>query len=95
MVRNLPVMQETRVQSQGWEVPLDKEMAIHSSILAWRIPWTEEPGKATVHGVTMSQARHLINALGVYSGHSLEKRLKKARVEAGILIMKGLQEFRR
>ena len=57
MVRNLPVMQETRVQSQGWEVPLDKEMAIHSSILAWRIPWTEEPGKATVHGVAKSRTQ--------------------------------------
>ena len=43
-VKNLPAMQETRVQSLGWEVPLEKEMAIHSSILAWRIPWTEEPG---------------------------------------------------
>ena len=37
-------MQETRVQSLGWEVPLEKGMATHSSILAWRIPWTEEPG---------------------------------------------------
>ena len=37
-------MQETRVQSLGWEDPLEKEMATHSSILAWRIPWTEEPG---------------------------------------------------
>ena len=45
MVKNLPVMQETWVQSQGWEVLLEKEMAIHSSILAWRIPWTEEPGE--------------------------------------------------
>ena len=44
MVKNLPVMQETRVQSQSWEVPLEKEMAPHSSILAWRIPWTEESG---------------------------------------------------
>ena len=40
MVKNLPVMQETRVQSLGWEVPLEKGMAIYSSILAWRIPWT-------------------------------------------------------
>ena len=70
-------------------------MATRPSILAWEITWTEEPGKATVHRVTKSQAHHLINALGVYSGHSLEKRLKKARVEAGIPIMKGLQEFRR
>ena len=37
-------MQETRVQSLGWEDPLEKEMATHSSILAWEIPWTEEPG---------------------------------------------------
>ena len=43
-VKNLPVTQKTRVQSLGWEVPLEKGMAIHSSILAWRIPWTEEPG---------------------------------------------------
>ena len=40
----LPTMQETRVQSLGQEDPLEKEMAIHSSILAWRIPWTKEPG---------------------------------------------------
>ena len=43
-VKNLPAMQETWVQSLGREDPLEKEMAIHSSILAWRIPWTEEPG---------------------------------------------------
>ena len=43
MVNRLPAMQETRVQSLGWEDPLEKEMAAHSSILAWKIPWTEEP----------------------------------------------------
>ena len=43
-VKNLLVMQETWVLSPGWEDPLEKEMATHSSILAWRIPWTEEPG---------------------------------------------------
>ena len=43
MVKNLPAMQETRVQYLGRENPLEKEMATHSSILAWRIPWTEEP----------------------------------------------------
>ena len=43
-VKNLPAMQETCVQSLGWEDPLEKEMATHSSVLAWRIPWTEEPG---------------------------------------------------
>ena len=44
MVKNLPAMQETQVRSLGQEDPLEKEMATHSSILAWRIPWTEEPG---------------------------------------------------
>ena len=43
-VKNLPAMQETRVQSQGGEDPLEKGMATHSSILAWRIPWTVKPG---------------------------------------------------
>ena len=43
-VKNLPAVQDTRVQSLGWEDPLEKEMATHSSILAWRIPWTEEAG---------------------------------------------------
>ena len=43
-VKCLPTMWETRVQSLGWEDPLEKEMATHSSILAWRIAWTEEPG---------------------------------------------------
>ena len=45
MVKCLPAMQETRVRSLGWEDPLEKEMATHSSTLAWKIPWTEEPGK--------------------------------------------------
>ena len=43
-VKNPPAMWETWVQSLGWEDTLEKEMAIHSTILAWRIPWTEEPG---------------------------------------------------
>ena len=45
MVKHLPAMQETWVQSLAWEDPLEKEMATHSSILAWQIPWTEEPGR--------------------------------------------------
>ena len=44
-VKSLPTIQETQVQSLGWEDPQEKEMATHSSILAWRIPWTEEPGR--------------------------------------------------
>ena len=45
MVKNLPEMWETQIQSLGWEDPLEKGMATHSSILAWRVPWTEEPGR--------------------------------------------------
>ena len=44
MVKRLPTMQETQVRSLGWEDPLENEMATHSSIHAWKIPWTEEPG---------------------------------------------------
>ena len=44
MVKNLPAMQETRIRSLGQEDPLEEGMTTHSSILAWRIPWTEEPG---------------------------------------------------
>ena len=51
-VKNSPAMQETWVQSPGWEEPLEKEMATHSGILAWRIPWTEEPSR--LHGTAES-----------------------------------------
>ena len=44
LVKNLPAMQEIQVRFLGWENPLEKEMATHSSILTWRTPWTEEPG---------------------------------------------------
>ena len=45
MVKSLPTMRETQVRSLGWEDPLEKEMATHSSILTWKIPWMEEPGR--------------------------------------------------
>ena len=45
LVKNLPAVQETQVRFLGWEDSLENEMATHSSILAWRIPWTEEPGR--------------------------------------------------
>ena len=47
MVKNLPAVQEILVRSLGQEDPLEKEMAIHSSVLAWRISWTEDPGRLT------------------------------------------------
>ena len=51
MTQTVKNLQEMEVQSLGWEDPLEKGMATHSSILAWRIPWTEEPEGATVCGV--------------------------------------------
>ena len=44
LVKNLPAMRETWIESLGWKDPLEKEIVTHSSILAWRIPWTEKPG---------------------------------------------------
>ena len=51
LIKNLPAMQETWVQSLGWEDSLEKEMATHSSILAWEIPWSEEPGRLQSMGL--------------------------------------------
>ena len=58
MAKNPPALWETWVRSLGWKDPLEKGSATHSSIVAWRIPWTEEPGRLhTVHGVAKSQTR--------------------------------------
>ena len=59
-VKRLPTMWETRVRSLGWEDPLEKEMATHSSSLAWKILWTEEPGSLQSMG---SQSRTRLNDL--------------------------------
>ena len=56
MVKNLSAMQQTQVQSLGQEDPLEKETATHSSILAWKIPWTEEPGGLQSRG--LQRVRH-------------------------------------
>ena len=55
-VKRLPTMQETRIQSLGQEDPLEKEMATHSSTLAWKIPWTEDPGRLQSMG--LQRVRH-------------------------------------
>ena len=57
VLKNLPAMQETQVQSLGWEEPLEKEMATHSSILAWEIPQTQEPGGLQSMGLQKSQTQ--------------------------------------
>ena len=56
LVKNLPAMQEIQIQFLGWKDPLEEEMATHSSILAWKIPWTEEPGGLQSMG--SQKARH-------------------------------------
>ena len=55
-VKHLSTMWETRVRALGWEDPLEKEMAIHSSTIAWKIPWTEEPGR--LQSVGLPRVRH-------------------------------------
>ena len=54
MVNHLPTVRETWVRSLGWEGPLEKEMATHSSTLDWKIPWMEDPGRLQDHGVAES-----------------------------------------
>ena len=56
MVKRLSTMWETGVQSLGWEDPLEKEVAIHSSTIVWKIPWTEEPGRLQSMG--LQRVRH-------------------------------------
>ena len=60
-VKNLPAMQETQVRFLDWEDPLKKEMATHSSILAWEIPWTEEPGRLQSMGLKESDTTQPLN----------------------------------
>ena len=56
MIKRLSAMQQTQVQSLGWEDPLEKEMAPQSSILAWKIPWTAEPGR--LRSMESQRVRH-------------------------------------
>ena len=70
MVKNLPAMLETRVWSLGWEDPLEKGTAIHSSILAWRIPWTEKPvGLQSVESQRVSMTERLIHTFTKVGSH--------------------------
>ena len=61
IIKNLSAMQETQVQSWGWQVPLEEGMTTHSSTLAWRIPWIEEPGEPqSMSTATFSQFQSMI-----------------------------------
>ena len=73
MVKNLPAVWETQIGSLGWEDPLEKGMATHSSILAWRMPWTEEPGRLQSMGlqrVGQDQVTNTLTSLSSFT-HSL------------------------
>ncbi|CAI9171679.1 unnamed protein product [Rangifer tarandus platyrhynchus] len=86
MVKRLPAMRETRVRSLGWEDPLEKGMATHSSTLAWKIPWTEEPGRLQSMG---SQSR---SRLGDFT-HSLKNtvtpRLRESSCSTEVSLLAG------
>ena len=75
MVKNPSVKQETRVLSLGREDPLEEEMATHFSILTWRIPWTEEPGWAIVHGEAELDTTQRLNNNVLF----LSKKKKKGK----------------
>ena len=73
-LKHLPGRQETRVGSLGREEPLEKEMATHSSILAWKIPWREEPGR--LQSMESRRVRHLLsNFTFTFHFHALEKEM--------------------
>ena len=73
MVKNLPAMWETRVRSLGWEDPLEKEMATHSSILAWTIPWTEEPSGLQSTGLQRVRLYSTSLSLSLSTGVGISK----------------------
>ena len=82
MVKRLPAMRETRVRFLGWEDPLEKEMAIHSSTLAWKIPWTEEPDRLQSWGRKQSDTTELLHftlqllTLASFTQHSFMLRIR-------------------
>ena len=82
MVKNLPAMQETQVRSLSLEDPLEKGMVTHSSILSWRIPWTEEPGR--LYGVAKSWTQlsgfHFHMTQNIYLSFSLKAGLPEYRI---------------
>ena len=77
-VKRLPAMRETWVRSLGWEDPLEKEMAMHSSTFAWKIPWTEEPGGLQSMGLHKSEMterlrfRFSLSCIGESNGNPLQ-----------------------
>ena len=79
MVMNLPLRQETRVRSLGWEIPLEKGMAIHSSIPAWRIPRTEKPGRLQSMGSQESDTTEQLTQSTTFGDEWLERETRGKR----------------
>ena len=78
MVKHLPTIRETWVQSLGWEDPLEKEMATHSSTIAWKIPWTEEPGRLSPWGHKESDTTERLHLVGAGQLKKKESTKEKA-----------------
>ena len=100
IVKRLPAMQETQVRSLGWKDPLEKEMATHSSTLAWKIPWTEEPGRLQSMGSQRVRHSSATNKLrGLNNSHCLSSggsnvELFKLPNELAYNFIKTLKDFR-
>ena len=94
MVKHLPAMWETRAGSLGWEDPLEKEMATHSSTLAWKIPWTKEPGGLQSMGLqrvrhdratSLSFTEFKLSCVIVSSGPTERKKEGKTKTKTNVL----------
>ena len=85
MVKNLPALQETQVLSLGWEDPLEKGMATHCSILAWKIPWTEEPSRLWSMGlqrVERDQATNTFFQQSTFDNTATKSSLLEAQLKS-------------
>ena len=80
-VKRLSTMQETWLRSLGWEDPLEKDMAIHSRTIAWKIPWTEEPGRLQPWGCKESDTTERLH---FFTSHDIFKSLHKNCKTLGI-----------
>ena len=88
MVKHLSTMQDTRVPSLGWEDPLEKEMAIHSTTAAWKIPWTEYPGTLQSMGhkeLHMTEQLHFIYKCNMDESQNV--MLSKRKLDMKVYIM--------
>ena len=81
LVKNLSAMQETWVRSLGWEDALEKEMAIHSGTLAWKIPWMEEPGSHHPWGCKELNTTEQLHSLTITQGRDLEQGVPQNHLE--------------